>query len=179
VIKNTKVRVLSCCSECAWHKDHAKEGKIFSRDEMIPAEDCPIMYHTLYPYFLGAFFHAKYPFNEEGDINVCCPAEYGVDVLVKVRPNDGKFKKEVPSDWRDVIHAEVVAVNGRCDYGYKVGDRIIFPTCMKTRFMCPAGVNNIFPFLEMEIPKCINMKKLRCPDWKDHIYYAIENGGRE
>ncbi len=160
-------------TQCPWHKDHQHSGKIYKGDEIFTSNVCPVMWHTLYPYFLGALFGAKYPYNEHGDCHVCCPAEKGVDVLVKMRPNDGHFEEGVPLDWRDVIHAEVVKVNGVCDYNHKVGDRFVFPTCMKTRFACPAGINNLFPFLPIDIPKCINLKRLRCPDWMENIYYAI------
>lgn len=97
-----------------------------------------------------------------------------------MRPNDGKFEAGVDADWRDVIHAEVMAVHGHCDYGHKVGDRIVFPTTrsMRTQYMCPAGFNNIFPFLKIETPSCINPRRLRCPDWEENIYYAIPDGHR-
>ncbi len=158
---------------CPWHKEHQESGKLYKADEIFTSHVCPIMFHTLYPYFLGALFGAKYAYNEQGDCQVCCPAEKGVDVLVKVRPNDGKFEEGVPGDWRDVIHAEVVKVNGPCDYNHKVGDRFVFPTCMKTKFACPAGVYNLFPFLNIETPKCINPNRLRCPDWLENIYYSL------
>jgi len=160
-------------TKCRWHEAHQCTGKIYETDEIFPSKICPVMFHTLYPYFLGALYGAKFTYNKEGDCHVCCPAEKGVDVLVKVRSNDGKFESGVPGDWRDVIYAEVVKVNGVCDYEHKVGDRFVFPTCMKQRFMCPAGLNNLFPFLKIEPPKCINMSRLRCPDWEDNIYYSI------
>jgi len=169
------VRQLPGQTECPWHKVHQETGKAYGAEEIFTSRVCPIMFHTLYPYFLGALFGAKYPYNEQGDCHVCCPAEKGVDVLVRVRPNDGKFEEGVPADWRDVIHAEVVKVNGPCDYGHKVGDRFVFPTCMKTRYACPAGIHNLFPFLSLDIPKCINRNKLRCPDWLENIYYAVED----
>jgi uncharacterized repeat protein (TIGR04076 family) len=165
-------------TNCAWHKHNKADGKVYTWAEIFPSNICPIMFHTLYPYFLGAVFGAKYGYNEKGDCQVCCPAEKGVDVLVRVRPNDGKFEKGVPADWRDVIHAEVVKVNGVCDYGHKVGDRFVFPTCMKTRYVCPAGVNNVFPFLKLDVPKCINLRRLRCPDWLENIYYSIDEADK-
>lgn len=172
------VKHLAGITQCPWHKNEKETGRLYTADHIFTNKVCPIMYHALYPYFLGALFGARYAYNEQGDCNVCCPAEYGVDVLVKVRPNDGTFDREVPSDWRDVIHAEVVAVHGECDYGHKVGDRFIFPTPrgMRTTYACPAGINNLFPFLSIEKPKCINLSRLRCPDWQENIYYSLENG---
>jgi hypothetical protein len=45
---------------------------------------------------------------------------------------------------------------------------------MRTKYACPAGINNAFPFMKHEIPKCINMKRLRCPDWLENVYYSID-----
>jgi len=119
------VKQLAGETKCPWHKAHKTTGKVYCEHEIFTSNVCPIMYHTLYPYFLGALYGAKYTYNEQGDCHVCCPAENGVDVLIKVRSNDGKFESGVPSDWRDVIHAEVVRVNGKCDYNHKVGDRFV------------------------------------------------------
>jgi uncharacterized repeat protein (TIGR04076 family) len=167
------IRQLPGKTECPWHKSNQETGKLYSVDEILTSGVCPILFHTLYPYFLGAVFGARYTYNDRGDCQVCCPAEKGVDVLVKVRPNDGNFEPGVPPDWRDVIHAEVVRVNGPCDYGHKAGDRLVFPTCMKRAYACPAGVHNLYPFLAIETPKCINRNRLRCPDWLENIYYSI------
>jgi uncharacterized repeat protein (TIGR04076 family) len=161
-------------TKCPWHKDNKQAGKTYKKDAIFTSHVCPILWHTMYPYFLGSLFGAKYAYNQHGDCQVCCPAEKGVDVLVKVRANDGYFEEGVPLDWRDVIHAEVVNVNGVCEYNHCVGDRFVFPTCMKTQFACPAGIHNLFPFLPIDIPKCINLKRLRCPDWLENIYYSID-----
>lgn len=168
------IRQLPGRTDCTWHKKYQKSGKIFKAREIFASKICPFMFHTLYPYFLGALFGAKYHYNEQGDCQVCCPAEKGVDVVVKVRPNDGKFEKGVPRDWRDVIHAQVVKVNGPCDYDHKVGQRFVFPTCMKSKYACPSGVHTIFPFLTITKPKCINLKRLRCTDWLENVFYSID-----
>jgi len=172
---NIKILQLPGKTSCPWHRANQDKGKTYTSGEIFPNNICPIMYHTLYPYFLGALYGAKYSYNEHGDCHVCCPAETGVDVLVKVRPNDGKFGKEVPVDWRNIIYAEVVKLNGKCDYHHKVGDRFVFPNCMKTKFACPSGVNNLFPFLKLAIPKCINPKRIRCTDWQENIYYSLDS----
>ena len=146
---------------CPWNN---KIGNTFSNAE------CPILWHTMYPYFLGLSFNANL---FKGDCCVCCPAEKGIDLMVKVRPYDSRFKGMVPEDWRDVIHAEVVRVHGLCDYGYVVGQIFLFPTFAKERHDCPAGIYNIFPFMDIKIPSCINKKKLRCPDWKEEVIYGL------
>ncbi len=168
------VKYLSGETECKWHKKHSQEGHVYSADEIFPSTFCPIMFHTLYPYFLGAIFGAKYGYNDEGDCHVCCPAEKSVNVLVKVRPNDGSYGNDVADDRQKVFFAEVVKVNGPCDFGYKAGNILIFPICNIKQFACPAGINNIFPFLNIKKPKCINLKRLRCPDWLENIYYSLD-----
>jgi uncharacterized repeat protein (TIGR04076 family) len=151
------IKQLPCKTTCPWYM---KGNKAFLNNM------CPIMYHSLYPYFLGMFYGLK------KDINVCCPAEKSVDVWVKKRKNNSKFN--VPKHWKTVIYAEVVKVNGKCDFNHKVGDRFFFPGSSQCKYICPAGVNNLFPFLKIKKPKCINLKKLRCPDWKENIYYCIK-----
>jgi len=170
-----KINYLPGETQCEWHRDWKTTGRLYTQEEMFTSKVCPILWHTLYPYFLGAVFGAKYTYNEHGDCHVCCPAEFGVDVLVKVRPYDESFKDQgVREDWRDLIHAEVVKVNGKCDCGHQVGDKFVFPTCFKSKAPCPAGVHNLYPFLTIEKPSCINMQRLRCPDWMENVYYAVE-----
>jgi len=144
--------------------------------ELFPNHVCPILYHTLYPYFLALLYGAKFTFNEQGDCNVACPAEFGVDTIVKMRKNDGSYPKPVPDFWRDVIHAEVVSVHGTCPYNHKVKDVIVFPTCAKEDFACPAGINNVFPFVNPIELSCINRKRLRCPDSLETntVYYSVK-----
>ena len=149
-----------CKTQCGWSHP---EGRTYT-DTF--AGMCPILYHTLYPYFLGLLYHA-----DMQDIWVCCPAEKGVDVLVRREEPNRSFGHIPPHYW--VIYAEVVKV-GDCPHGYQLGSKILFPTAYKYMHMCPAGVNNILPFLNINIPPCINLKKLRCPDWKEDVFYEIE-----
>ena len=93
---NLKIAHLPGETHCAWHAKDQASGKVYRNDGIFPSGVCPIMFHTLYPYFLGALFGAKYAYNEQGDCQVCCPAAKSVDVLVRVRPNDGKFETGVP-----------------------------------------------------------------------------------
>ena len=158
---------------CLWHKDHL-DGRSYSEEELFPNRVCPFLYHSIYPYFLGLHFGAKFSWNELGDANTNCPAAKGVDVIVKKRPNDGSFDPRIPSSMQHVIHAEVYDVHGECPYGHKRGDIIVFPTCMKQYYLCPAGINNVFPFLKLDVPSCIDPSNLRCPDFNDVITYALD-----
>lgn len=156
---------------CKWHQE--KDGQVFDAHNTLPGGACPWLYHSLYPYFLGMLYGARYDYNEMGDCQVCCPAANGVNTIVRKRDNDGSFDSRISSEMRYVIFAEVVGVKGDCPAGHKVGDRIIFPTCMPEYFMCPAGFNNVFPFLKLKLPSCINKKRLRCPDWEVEISYSL------
>ncbi len=166
---DTIIRYLPGKTLCPWHKDEQDTGRIYRGF----TGNCPFAFHSLYPYFLGLVFGANYGWNEQGDCQVCCPAERSVDFIVKKRPYEERFGMRVPTDWRDVIHAEVVNVNGECEYEYKPGEIIFFPTFDKKNHICPAGVFNLFPFLEIPVPGCINKNKLRCPDWNENVYYSI------
>jgi hypothetical protein len=140
-----------------------------------PDDDCPYLWHTLYPYFLGFVFGAK--FSPNGPATVGCPAEEGIDLVVSVKPWDEYLPAWVPRDWRDVIQAEVIRVNGLCCFGYKAKDRILFPTYAKGRYACPAGMYATMPLAFDRLPKlsCLNKKRVRCPDWKENIYFSLED----
>ena len=151
------------CSQCPWHKFHA-DGKEYSSENILPDNCCPILYHSLYPYFLGLLYNA-----DMDGIHVCCPAH--VNAYVYRKTNHGMFPN-IPDDWW-VIYANIISVNGECDHNHQVGQNIIFPTMYKADYMCPAGFNNIFPLIYPELPKCIDIDKMRCPDWKENIYYLL------
>jgi len=159
-----------CNAQCPWHGTY-KDGKEYDKDSIFPDGICPFLYHSLYPYFLGLLYHA-----DMQDIWVCCPAEKGVDVLVRrqINAEPPYYKPKFESVNRDwwVIYAEVVN-EPECPYKHYKGQRLLFPTADKKQWLCPAGLNNMWPFLKLEIPTCINLKNIRCPDWKDTITYDI------
>jgi len=158
----------SKCEVCPYHT----EEKSFEDKTIFPNNICPILYHTIYPYFLSLFYGAKFDYNKKGDCNVGCPAINGVDTLIKKRENNGLFDSRISKDMKFVIFAEVINV-GECPNKHKIGDKFIFPTCMKEYYICPGGLNNVFPFIDIEIPKCIDKTKLRCPDWNVNIMYNL------
>lgn len=147
-------------SNCPWHKNkNGAEYKDYGNNNLIPSGCCPFLYHSLYPYFLGLLYGA-----DMNGIHVGCPAEKGVYTYVYKEDNNG-IVPTMPDDYH-VIYAEIVS---GCDRHYK-GQKIIFPDMHKSYYMCPAGFNNIFPFLNFEVPDCIT-GKMRCPDWKEDIFY--------
>ena len=151
-----------CKTQCGWSHPEGREYNEYYTFR----DTCPILYHTLYPYFLGLFYNA-----DMQNIWVTCPAEKGIDLLVRCETNNEQFYGVLPDWW--VIYAEVVEVHGECPYFHHIGQKILFPTCYKSKYICPAGLNNIFPFLNIESPKCINLKRLHCPDWKEDVFYSI------
>jgi uncharacterized repeat protein (TIGR04076 family) len=168
--KSLRIQQLNTQAICRAHRH--TPGRVFEAREILPDNICPWLYHSLYPYFLGAIYGATYDYNKKGDVHVGCPAEHGVDCVVRRRKNSRMFKKQVGANVKTVCYADVVKV-GACPHGHRVGGRYIFPNVMKDRYLCPAGFNNIFPFLKLKPPSCINLKKLRCPDWKDTIQFNI------
>lgn len=149
---------------CPWNNSGTRQSSVGT---------CPILWHTLYPYFLGFVFGAK--FSEDGHANVGCPAVEGVDLVVSMKPWDIDCPPATPSNWRDVIQAEVVAVNGECPYNYRVGERLFFPTYAKHLYACPAGLYAVDAFKGMPKLPCIDVSRLRCPDWKENIYFSLED----
>ena len=81
--------------------------------------------------------------------------------------------KRISSDTSFVIFAEVVSV-GNCPAGHKVGDKFIFPTCMKKEYACPAAWYHAFPLMDEIIPECIDREAVRCPDWKSDVTMKIK-----
>jgi len=171
--KNMKLRIekLTCENTCAYHTN--KKGKLFVEEEILPDGVCPWLYNTVYPYFLGLLYGARFDFNKEGDCNVCCPATHGVDTIVRLRSNDGSFGPRIEKDTKFVIYAEIIKVNGNCPYGHREGQKIPFPTCMKMHFMCPAAFHNAFSVMKPNIPSCIDKNNLRCPDWANAISLGL------
>jgi uncharacterized repeat protein (TIGR04076 family) len=162
-----EIEQLPCDKTCPYHLD--KKGKVYHIEEILPYKVCPWLYNSVYPYFLGLLYGARFKSNAEGDCNVCCPAANGVDTIVKLRPNDGSFDPRISKEMKFVIFAEVVKVHGDCPSGHKVGQRIPFPTCMKGRYMCPAAFHNVFSLMTLDLPPCIDRDNLRCPDWANPI----------
>ena len=64
-MKNTQIKIrqkaVKDCHECPWHKEHTS-GKEYNSSEILPQNICPWLYHTLYPYFLGLLYNAKFDY---------------------------------------------------------------------------------------------------------------------
>ncbi len=101
------IKQLPCNAKCGWCH---KEGKEYSTNEIFPQDICPYLYHSIYPYFLGLLYNA-----DMQDIWVCCPAEKGIDVLIrKTELHEFSF---VNQGWW-TIYAEIVN-EPECPHGSK------------------------------------------------------------
>ena len=169
----TCVKYLPCETECPWHKKFNKQGRVYKPDEVFPKNVCPILYHTLYPYFLGAMYGAKFTYNDKGDCDVCCPAVKSVDLIVKTRPNDGSFGDDVTSDRKKVFYAEVVKVNGDCPYNHKVGEKIIFPISNREKYF-DIMLQRLEKYTGQDIREHIEYKKSYCVKDFEQDYHAYD-----
>jgi len=169
-----KIKQLPVSEEhaCAFHKKN-KNGKNYESSEILPHNMCPWLYHTLYPYYLTLLHGGKFDWNERGDVQVGCPAAEGIDLVVKKRDNDGTIHPDITKDMKYAVYADVVKVNGECPSNHKVGDRFVFPTVWKEKFLCSAGYNHVFPLMNLKPPKCLDKKAVRCPKWNEPVFYDV------
>lgn len=171
-----RIQQLNTQAICRAHR--SSPGRVFTEEEILPDGICPWLYHSVYPYFLALIYGARFDFNEYGDVHVCCPAADGVDCIVRKRENDGTFGEKVGSNVQTLAFAEIVRA-GACPHGHRIGQRYVFPSVMKDHYLCPAGLNNLFPLLRLEPPSCIDRNRIRCPDWKDTILFNIDENERK
>ena len=122
---------------CPWH---GTSEESYSSAGILPHDVCPWLYHTVYPYFLGLLYGARFDYNEHGDCHVCCPAAQGVDTVVRKRDNDGSFDPRIGDDMRFVIFAEVVAVNGP---SFRLGERAASVPTAARRIIGPHGPSGV------------------------------------
>ena len=71
------------------------------------------------------------------------------------------------------VYADVVKVNEECPSNHKVGDRFVFPTVWKEKFLCSAGYNHAFSLMNLKPPKCLDKKAVRCPKWNEPVFYDV------
>lgn len=148
---------------CRAHQEKTL-GKCFSESEILPDGICPVLYHSLYPYFMALHFNAKLDYTAGGADLIHCPAsEEGVQCLVWREPN-AETKWQVKAR---VVHSQ------KCPNNHYVSQEFVFPDTRKDSYLCPAGWFNAFPFLPLPdyVKQCCKPEKLRCPDWNGHIYF--------
>lgn len=160
-----RIEQCSCDARCRAHKE--RQGKVYSEHNILPDGICPVLFHSLYPYFLGMTDHVKQWDYVDGTDLIACPALNGVRCVVHRVPHPTK-KYE--------IVARVVEV-GSCPNRHKERDSFTFTNTRKDDFMCAAGWFNMALFLKLPeyIKECC-ADKFRCPDWNGSIEFKVKDG---
>jgi uncharacterized repeat protein (TIGR04076 family) len=147
---------------------------------------CLGLAHVLFPIIYALSFGAKFPFMQnQRSLLVTCPDSgklgFKVEILdkdskVEVVPKDPDWKGPRPK--RMVI--EVCESDGKCTFGYKVGDKWETLGLKCIPGFCGAAFHTVFPalfalnfgakFFFMEDPNSINT--VTCPD-AGHIVFKV------
>jgi uncharacterized repeat protein (TIGR04076 family) len=153
--------------------DMRNELSAYGKEQVLPNNICPWLYHSVYPYMLGLLYGADFRYNENGDANVNCPAADGCQTLVRKRPfpNDVITDNRIDSKNNFVIYAEIIKV-GTCPSQHVIGEIFLFPTCLKEHHLCPAAWYQAFPLMNLLPPDCVDLHNIRCPDWE--LYMTID-----
>lgn len=154
---------------------HPKDTvRVYLNEDIYPAGICPWLYYATYPYMLGLLYGADFKYNEMGDAWVTCPAKDGCKTLVRKREHPGVIDDpRIESSNYFVIYVEVISV-GTCAAEHKIGQKFVFPTCMKEHYLCPAAWFQAFPFLDKPNIECLDINEIRCPDWKSDVTIGIK-----
>lgn len=151
-----------------------------------PQYFCLGLAHVLFPVVYGLSWGACFPFmDNQRSLLVTCPdggkLEFKVEILdregkVQVIPKDANFKGPNPKK----MVVEVVKSEGKCIYGYKVGDKFETKGLKTIPDFCGAAFHTIFPalfalnfggkFWFMENPDSIDT--VTCPDG-GHIVFKV------
>lgn len=151
-----------------------------------PQHFCLGLAHALFPCIYALSFGARFPFmDNQRSIFVTCPdggklefkAEiFGKDNQVETIPNDHTYKAPQPKK----MIAEVVTAQGKCTYGYKLGDKFEFIGLKCIPGFCGAAFHTMFPalfalnfgakFFFMDNPDSIDT--VTCPD-KGNIVFKV------
>lgn len=151
-----------------------------------PKYFCLGLAHVLFPVVYALSWGACFPFmDNQRSLLVTCPdggkLEFLVEILdkngkVQVIPKDANFKGPNPKK----MVVEVVKSEGKCFYGYKVGDKFETAGLKTIPNFCGAVFHTIFPalfalnfggkFWFMENPDSIDT--VTCPDG-GHIVFKV------
>jgi len=118
-----------------------------------PKHFCLGLAHALFPVIYALSFGARFPFMEnQRSLSVTCPDGGKLEFLAQVLDKDGSPEElardpehKGPSPKK--MRIEVVKVNGRCSYGYKVGDSWETTGLKCIPGFCGAAFHTAFPAL--------------------------------
>jgi 2-dehydropantoate 2-reductase len=143
-----------------------------------PKYFCLGLAHVLFPIIYALSFGAKFPFqNNQRSLEVTCPdggkLAFKVEIFdkegrVEAIEKDPNYKGPQPKD----MVLEVVKSEGKCSYGYKLGDRFEIKGLKCPQGFCGAAFHTAFPaifalnfgarFFFMDDPEGIDT--VTCPD---------------
>ncbi len=159
-----------------------------------PKHFCLGLAHALFNVIYALSFGAKFPFRDnQRSLLVTCPdggkLEFKAEILdkqgkVEVVPKDPDFKGPNPKK----MIVEVVKAQGKCSYGYKVGDKWETTGLKCIPGFCGAAFHTAFPalfalnfgakFFFMPDPNAIDT--VTCPDGGNIVFKVtrVEEGNK-
>lgn len=118
-----------------------------------PKHFCLGLAHVLFPIIYALSFGAKFPFSpNQRSLSVTCPDGGKLTFKVEILGKDGKVEYiEKDKDYKgpqpkDLV-LEVVKSDGKCSYGYKVGDTFEVKGLKCPKDFCGAAYHCAFPAL--------------------------------
>lgn len=180
-----KLTVNKVCGHC--YHGYKQGDEIILEDFTHPPQYfCLGLAHVLFPVVYGLSWGACFPFmDNQRSLLVTCPdggkLEFKVEILdrdgkVQTIPKDANFKGPNPKK----MVVEVVKSEGKCIYGYKVGDKFETTGLKTVPNFCGAAFHTIFPalfalnfggkFWFMENPDSLDT--VTCPDG-GHIVFKV------
>ena len=155
------IKMYNYCATCRG----SRKGKVWNEAAILPDKICPLLYHSLYPYWLGLTKGVAWDWSEGTDL-ISCPASRGTIQVVVGRIPHPRKKYE--------IFGRVVTAN-ECPRGHKEGDTFIFANTRRDSVLCPALWYHAFPFIRLPkyIKKCCSAANVRCPDWNGVVYGEV------
>ncbi len=147
-----KLTVLNVYGHC--YHGYKKGDELILEDFTHPPKHfCLGLAHALFPVIYALSFGAKFPFmDNQRSLNITCPdggkLEFKAEILdkegkVQQIPKDPEFKGPNPKD----MEIEVVKAEGKCAYGYKIGDKWQVKGLKCIDGFCGAAWHTAFPAL--------------------------------
>ena len=149
-----------------------------------PEHFCLGLAHALFPVIYALSFGAKFPFRDnQRSLLVTCPDGGKLEFKAEILDKEGKVEKiSKDPDWKGPkpkkMLMEVVKAKGKCNFGYKVGDKWETLGLKCIPGFCGAAFHTAFPalfalnfgakFFFMQNPDSIDT--VTCPDGGNIIF---------
>lgn len=187
-LKLTVTKVSDFC-----YHDYKMGDELILEDFTYPPKYfCLGLAHALFPVIYALSFGAKFPFRDnQRSLLVTCPdggkLEFKVEILdkdgnVEFVPKEASFKGPVPKK----MVVEVVKTEGKCTFGYNVGDKWQTQGLSCIPDFCGAAFHTAFPalfalnfgakFFFMKNPDCVDT--VTCPDG-GHVVFKVSRVAEE